>query len=360
MLRNKCQSKSNRICTANHVSFWDVFIFLSLLAGFQSWGQEASPPPPATPVSASKPVQNLSPLAQAKTHYSSGNFKKASEILWNSIDTLNREGLILLVKCHQKLKEWGEVIKVSKLLIGKDSKDEEAHTYLGQALLMEGKEKEALENFKAATEINAVYQPAIDGLIQIYTKRKNLYELRVIYMDLVKKFGEKADFLNQLCDINTKDASNEEALDFCNRAIKKSPKVAENYVNLALVKQHMGNKEAASVLFKKAADQFPQSLFAQESLAQFLESTQDFIGSYKYYNNCLKIKPDNEACLVGVGISAAQIQKYDESYTILKKACSKNRNNAIAVRKVLQKLILIKKSSEISRFEALASQCLAN
>jgi len=329
-------------------------------------------PQPEKPVSSSKPPSLEKMEAEVAAHpknvglvinlaqeyFNRGEYDLCTRLLWKSIDKLDRKAMILLAKAHIKKKEFPEVIRISQILISKNEKDEEAHTLMGQAHLMAGREKDALSSFKKATEINGIYQPAYEGLISVYQKRDNLYELRIIYQDMIEKLGERSEFLTRLCEINTKDALNDHALEYCRKAIQKADQIPENHVNLGLIYKNQGELKKAQEKLKFAADKFPQSTFAQITYAKFVEEKSDFIEAFRSYSNCLKIETENEICLLGHGFSGAQIEKMEESFQSLKKACFKNRKNAVTVRKIVQLLKTSKKKDWLQRFESLAEKCM--
>ncbi len=296
--------------------------------------------------------------ALAQEYFNRADYDLCTKLLWKHIDTLDRKEMILLSKAHLQKKEYSEAIRMTQMLISKNEKDEEAHTLMGQAHLIAGREKEALNSFKTATEINGSYQPAYDGLIAVYEKRSNLYELRIIYQDMIEKLGERPEFLTKLCDINTTDALNDPAAEFCRKAIQKSESTPENHVNLGLVHKNLGDLVKAQEKLKTTAERFTQSLYAQITYARFAEEKSDFIESFRFYSNCLRIAPDNEQCLVGHGVTGAQIQKLDEAYQSLKKACSKDRKNAVAVRKIVILLKGAKKNDWVRKFESLSEKCM--
>lgn len=303
-----------------------------------------------------KNIKAVSALAQE--YFNNNEYDQCTRLLWKSLDRLDRKTMILLAKAHLRKKEYPEVVRVAQMLISKDEKDEEAHTLMGQAHFLAGREKEALSSFKLATEINSAYQPAYEGLISIYKKRDNLYELRILYQDMIDKLGARPEYLTRLCEINTRDALNDSAIDACTKAIQKADHIAENHVNLGLVYKNQDDSAKAQEKLKSSADRFPKSIFAQVTYAKFMEGKSDFIEAFRYYSNCLKLEPENEACLNGQGLSGAQIQKYEESFQSLKKACFKDRKNAVTVRKTIQLLKSSKNKEWLQKFEALADKCM--
>lgn len=349
-----------------NVSLWNIrFLFKILIcvfvfssnAAFATNGQKSYNRSPAQ-VASKKPVEKISIYGQAQDLFRKKDYAACEKLLWKNIDSLNRDGLILLARVHLIKKEFPEVIRITQMVLSKDERDAEAHTLMGNAHFLASREKEALASYKRATEINGIYEPAYEGLIAIYEKRENLYELRILYQDLIEKIGERAEYLTKICEIDTKDALNDHAIEYCRKAIQKNEDIPENHVNLGLVYKNQGDLNKAQEKLKIAAERFTKSLYAQTNYAQFAESKSNFIDSYKFYGNCLKLSPENESCLVGHGLSALQIQKLDESLQSFKKACFKDRKNAVSVRKAVQILKKSKKTDWAQKFETLSEKCM--
>ncbi len=362
------KSRSEKSSFPKAFSFWNkafgVVFFILLAGAVKAQGQASPKPKEMTTVhrlelqvknnpKSLKAIKNL-----AQEYFTQGDIDNCTRLLWKSIDSLDRSSMILLAKAHLKKKEHAETIRVAQILISKDEKDEEAHTLMGQAHFQAGREKDALTSFKRATEINGIYQPAYEGLISIYQKRDNLYELRILYQDMIEKLGSKPEYLTRLCDINTRDSLNDHALEFCRKAIQKADQVPENHVNLALVYKNQDELPKAQQMLKSTAERFPRSIYAQVTYAKFMAEKSDFIEAFRYYSNCLKIEPENEACLLGHGLSGPQIQKFEESLQSLKKACFKDRKHAVTVRKVIQLLKASKNKEWQQKFESLSDKCM--
>lgn len=324
----------------------------------QGKSQNATTPKPQTPAAAVPQIEKKSPfLAEMTALFEKKEYSKMTPVLWAKIDVLNRAEMILLVKAHYLNKEYNESIKAANLMIAKDDKDEEALTYLGLNSLRKKKDREAKEYFRKATEVNPVYTPALDGLVEIYEKNNNFYELRLIYQDLIKKMGDKPELLKKLCDINTKDGINDAAIEYCRKGTMKDPKTPENFVNLGIVYKNMGDIDKAKQQLALAASKFPNSDIAQMQNAIFLEEHKNYIEAYKFYNLCNKANNFVERCWVGLANVSFQILKFQDAYDALKKACNFNRKHSFIGRKAAQQARAAKQSDWAKKFETLADIC---
>lgn len=293
----------------------------------------------------------------AKELAKTGETEKATRLLWQHVEKLDRAGMLLLIETHETRKEWTDVVRASNLLIAKNQKDEEALTHLGNAHFMRRRIDDAKEALRKALEINKMYQPAYETLGKIY--EKNPYEQRLLYQDMVETFGPKAPFLTKLCAINTTDGENEQGEQVCKQAVDADPKVPENHVNLGIIARQKGDSERSEKLLKAAADRFPKSEFAQYENASSLEHAKNYVDAYKYYEGCVGADPASERCLVGLGNTGVQIQKYERAYEAFKTVCrTAGRKYASTVRKASYSINQRKEESWALKFEQLAERCL--
>lgn len=284
-------------------------------------------------------------------------YSLATALLWKNIEHLKEADLILLTKAHYLNKDYFEAMKAANLVLAKNENNFEALTYLGLSQLRKKKDREAKEFFRRASEINPTYMPAINGLVEIYSKNDNYYELRLIYQDLIKHVGEKSEFLTKLCDIDTKDAISEGALQNCRKAVQADPSVPENYSNLGLVYKNINNLEKAKEQLRVAADKFPKSDINQLNYAGFLEEQKNYIEAFKYYSRCVKVNVFVEKCWIGYTSSSYQIQKFAETMVGLKKSCVFNKKHSFLGRKAASFARSVKQSEWAQKLDSLSEIC---
>lgn len=329
---------------------------------------QTPPPPPPAPIAPQDPVESLLASLQktpgqvdvvmeiAEIYLRTNRADKAAEILWKHVSLLPKSGMLLLIKTHQEKKEWSQVVRAANLLLSKNEKDADGLVALGSAQFARGKVTDAKEALKKALEHNPRSLPAYRALGEIY--EGNPYEQRLLYQDMVEVFGERAEFLTKLCQINTADGENEQGEKVCQQAIGKDSKRPENHVNLALIAKQKGETDRARQLFKKAADRFPKSELAQFENANFLEGSKNYIEAFRYYERCVKAEAASERCLVGVGNTGVQIQKLDEAFEAFRQVCRKSgRKHAGAMRKASHLLRGQKSFDWAGKFEDLSERC---
>lgn len=330
--------------------------------------------PPATPVNPHqakiirlkedirKNPKNISLIEDlADELYKDQQYDKTTALLWKYIEKVDRAGLLLLARAHEKRNQPDQMIKALNVLISKDPKDYDAYYLLGNAYSLEthdkDRDKKALENYKNAIDINPKFEPAYLGLVKMYERRDNLYELRMLYQDMTENIGPKPEYLSKLCEINTKDGVFETAIHKCNEAIAKDPQGAANYVNLGLSQKGTGDVALAEKTLKNAANRFSKSEFAQYSYARVLEDQKNFVDAFGYYKSAAAADDKSAKAWVGVATCALELQKFDISLVAFKKACTLDKKYAASFRKAASQLSGSKNMDWSRRFSEASESC---
>lgn len=283
---------------------------------------------------------------------------QAINYLWTNIEYLSRKSLLLLSELHRVKGDFQKESRVASLLISKNEKDFEALYYLGDAQLNIGKVNEGIETLNKAIELNPKYEPSYLSLIQHYEKKKNKYELRVIYEDLVKNIGPRAIYLSKLCQINKDDNLAEAGRTYCEKAIIADKNNPLNQVNLGLILIILGEDEKAGKLLKNTAIKFTTSEDAQVEYADFLFKKKNFTEAFGYYNKALKLNSKNLKALTGSAESGIQLLKNDIAYDNLKKACFISNASSVSARRIVIELRKLgADNSTVNKFENLSFTC---
>jgi tetratricopeptide (TPR) repeat protein len=296
-------------------------------------------------------------LPAAETALQKKDYEKVVLLLSPEVEKLDRKGLFLLAKAYSALKKPEAAIKAYTACLALNPKDFEAKTLIGGEQFAAGKEREALPTLKEALEMNNRFLPAYKLLIDVYEKRKNKYELRILYQDLVEKFGEKSEYITKLCELTTLDILFDLSLRYCQLGIQKDPKEPKNYIYLGLTLKDTGDRLKADSNLKKAADDFPKSDLAQLTYAQYLDEQKNYIGSFNYYKRASLAEPKSIVAFKGLGSSAVEIQKYGEALEAFQKACSLDKSSLPALRKATNSIRLMKVTEWLKKYEVAVERC---
>ncbi len=288
-----------------------------------------------------------------------GDTKSATALLWKHVDKIDRSGLLALAKIHITAKDYGDGHRALNLMISKNEKDFEAHTLKGDIFSQEKKKKEALESYQSAIDVKNNFEPAYTGLIHLYENMSppNLYELRILYQDMVKNIGKKSVYLQKICEINFLDSVYESAITSCKEAIQQDSSIPDAHVYLGASLNFLGEKQKAEETLKKSAQRFPKSELALFYYGSYLEEQKNFVESYNVYKNSTKVDETSARSWLGYGKTAFELKKYEESLAAYKKACRLDKKTAPIFRKATSILRINRNPDWTSRFEDASENC---
>lgn len=285
------------------------------------------------------------------------NYARIIELLSPEVEKLSHANLSLLAQSYFETNNFIAAIKSYTACLSLNPKDYQAKTQIGLAQFNLGKDKEALATLKSSLEMNSEFEPTYQALINYYTKKKNKYELRLLYQDMIEKIAEKASYVTALCELTAKDSLYDLAIKYCQKGIQLDPKEALNYTYLGVSYQDTGDNKKAVRFLKLAADKFPKSEVAQINYAQALEGEKNFIGAFNYYKNATIADKLSVKAFIGLGNSAVEIQKYKDALDAYQQACKLNKSALPSLRKAINTLRSLKSQDWIKKFEEAADSC---
>lgn len=303
------------------------------------------------------PGGNPIDLAAAKTALNAKEFDKVTELISPHLDVANKEAFLILSRAYIG---QGNLAMAQKTLAtgrSKYAEDPEFPTELGRVYLGLNKDREAKSILKEVTEAHPKYEPAYLVMAEMYEKRKNRYELRLLYQDLVEHVSQKAEYFTKLCDLSTQEGLYDLAFKYCNEALRKNPKEPMNYINLGSSYKETGNSAEANNNYKKAADSFSKSEPAQFAYAQFLDEQKKSVESYKYFKRASEADAKSLRAWLGYGFSAIEIQKFQDSLTAFEKVCELDRNGIKQVRKAASLIKTLSQPQWMKKYEDLIRHC---
>jgi tetratricopeptide (TPR) repeat protein len=295
----------------------------------------------------------------AENFIEKGDYEKGTLLLWKQVDKLDRDQLLVLARAHEKRNEPGEMIRALNIILSKKEKDVEALTLLGRAYLLQKKNKDAMETYKKAVEINPKYEPAYRGLVDLYEKRTppNIYELRILFQDMLENIGPRYQYYVKLCELNTMDNTHEPAIKDCKAAIAKNSKEADPYVYLGISYRAIGEEKKGLKTLKKAADDFPESELAQFTYAKTLEEKKDFVEAMNFFKAATDANGKSARSWLGLAAAAFEIRKYEVAIIAYKNACKYDKKNAATFRKAAATLRNARNSEWTEKYATASEHC---
>lgn len=295
--------------------------------------------------------------ASAKTAFQAKNYQAVVDGLMPHLADLDRSSILLLGRANSELKNTVAAQKVFSTGITKFPKDLELKCFLGLELFKAGKPKEAILTLKEVLEKNPKYYMAYQVLVHIYEKQKNNYELRLLYQDIIDKFGEKYEFVAKLCERTALDGLYDLSKKYCQLGTTLAPKDPLCLVYLGVTYKYTGQKELAETSLRRAADSFSKSEFSQVAAGEYFEEEKNYIEAFKYFQRGVQADPQSVKALLGVGSSGVEIQKLQESLDAYTQLCKISKSHVGQFRRSANILRLAKNQPWLSKFETGIEKC---
>jgi len=296
-------------------------------------------------------------LKAARTALRAKEFQAVIDMISPKLDVAPREGFLILSKAYSGTKNHPMSLKTLNAALAKYKGDREIATELGRTHLALNKEREAKGILKEVIDLHPNYEPAYLAMAEIYEKRKNRYELRMLFQDLIENVGEKPIYISKLCDLATKEGLYELSFKHCDRAIFRNPKEPLNYINIATAYKETGKSEKAHQFFKKAADSFSKSEMALVSYAQYLDEGKNSVQSYAYWKKATLADAKSARAWLGLAFTELEIQKFSDSMTSFEKLCELDDNAERHLRRAAGQLKTLKQESWLEKMMDLIGKC---
>lgn len=290
-------------------------------------------------------------IAEAQKIQTEQGDKAAIDFLWKKSEKLTRPELMHLAKLLVKAKNFKDVIKVSELALAQNPEDAEFLTFQGKGYLEAFKDKKRLEkaqeSLRAAISANPKFEPAYLILDDYYERQDQLNKTlkkpirfiqsrRQLFEDLIQHKGPQHLYYAKLCELDTLDGVNEQAIKSCKKALEMDKTDLESTLFLAQVYKQSGEQKLALDTLKAALAAHSSSEIALFTIANYFEDQKNYTESYNHYKLCAEPPHSTDRCLRGFGATGAQLKKWQESFDSFQKLCKKDRKWSGDVRKASQ------------------------
>jgi tetratricopeptide (TPR) repeat protein len=296
-------------------------------------------------------------LAEAKQKLTSKSYQAVVDLLTPALEKANREVYILLAKAYVGLSNGAMAQKTLALGLTKYPKDPELPTEMGRAFLQMNKDREAKTTLKEVLEKFPKYEPAFLAMAEVYERKKNFYELRLLYQDLLLAVGRKPIYVGKVCELATNEGLFELSNSHCSEAVRTNPTDASNFVHLARTYKDTGREPEAEAQFKKAATLFPKSELAQYSYAAYADEIKKYPAAFQFYKHCSEADAKSVRCWLGLGLSGIEVQNFTESIAAFTKLCEIDKDAEKKVRRAAGIVKNLKLDQWQRKYEALIDRC---
>lgn len=294
----------------------------------------------------------------AKMYFNKKNYDKVVTTLDPYSSDLNTESLFILAEAYKQKLDYKNESRILTLALKSEPENYKLHINLAKSLAQQELYNEATESYRKAIQIKPQVEMAYLGLLSMFKKRENNYESQLIVNDLIKRFGRKPQYLNELCRIFTEEAYLDQAIATCKEASEKSPKEDDNIANLVQCYLDSENNEEAEKNLKQAVFKFSKSLRIHLMAASFYFDQNNFSVANRHFLTASKIDNNSHNALLGLARTFYLISNYKESLYYYEKACHVDSKNTLRYfKEATTKLRLDKVHEWESRFNSALFRC---
>jgi len=195
-----------------------------------------------------------------------------------------------------------------------------AHNNLGNALVAEVKNEEAISHYKMAININPDFSLAHYNLGNILSTERKIEEAISHYKMAIKLKPDFAEAHNNLGNALFAERKNEEAISHYKMAIKLKPDYADAHNNLGNALSAEGKIEEAISHYKMAIKLKPDYALAHNNLGNALSTERKIEEAISHYKMAIKIKPDYAAAHNNLGAALFNAKMTEEAIDYFKEA----------------------------------------
>ena len=232
------------------------------------------------------------------------------------------------------------------------------HYFLGEKLLTENRDKEALEQFKKAIKLDNKFLRAYAGMAKVLIKNKKYQEAEKVLKEALKinpnfiegnqllgevylemdKDEEALHYLKQAYSLNPKNTERnlkigdihlkrnetEEAERFFQEAVKYDSNKSNVIIKIADILMKHGKYEKAENMLIDLTNDYPDMLIAYNRLGIALRKQGKYREALNAYQKALQYYDKDENIYYNIGRTFFEMKDYQKAYTYFKKALELN------------------------------------
>jgi tetratricopeptide (TPR) repeat protein len=226
-----------------------------------------------------------------------------------------------------------QAIKSAKAAVEKDPKNAEAHFYLGKALLADGRNEQALREFKSVSRLGVEGKGIPETefrqtIAKLYVQFKEPEEALKEYLLLIKGQPENAEYHYNAATIFSSRNKGDAAENYFKKAISLNPKDPRYYTDLGtLLYLSKKIREAGSTL-EEALKIDPNNLTAQFYMGKVLKDSKEYAASLPYFEKAARDQEFKVRALVETGSCYMSLKMIDKAIMELERAVKISEDEA--------------------------------
>jgi tetratricopeptide (TPR) repeat protein len=297
----------------------------------------------------------------AQIYFNNRNFAGVIETLNPYTERINIESHLLLAGAYSEIKKFDEEVRVLKMVTEKDPKNYQVHYIVGSAYskLSDATEdpfkkkeiqNQSIQALREAINLNRKYQPPYDLLLNTFISNKANYEARTLLIDMIKLFGNRPPYLNDLCRLLSIDGYLQQAIEDCKKAIVASKNFPDNYIYLAQAYFDRDDEKQSEKILIVAAKRFPKSEPVQWTAGEFYNKKKNFPVANRYFKAAVTADPKSVRANVSHANTLLETGRHDEALPFYVTACKIDPNTKTDLATAAAKLRINKKEALAKQF----------
>ncbi len=270
---------------------------------------------------------------------------------------LPRHGLLALAKAYHSQKNFLEETRILEIVIGQNDKDYYVQNLLAECYLANRDFEKAADNFSLARELKKDYLPAYQGLKKTYEAKGQVDDARLTLMDMIRIFGEKKFYLNEICRLYSVEGSVQEGINACQKATSSDPNYPANHIYLGRMLIENEQAERGEMIILKAAKQFQKSDMSQIAAGNLKFKHKQWRAAADIFAQATIANPLSDEGFIGWARSLFEMQKYIDAKIAFTQACSLNKKYLPELRNAIAELRQKNQLGFVNQYESVLPRC---
>jgi tetratricopeptide (TPR) repeat protein len=225
-----------------------------------------------------------------------------------------------------------QAIKSARSAVEKDPKDAEAHFYLGKALLADGRNEQALREFKSVSRLglegkNIPETEFRQTIAKLYAQFKEPEEALKEYLLLIKSQPENAEYYYNAATIFSSRNKGDVAENYFKKAISLNPKDPRYYTDLGTLLYLSKKTREAGATLEEALKLDPNNLTTHFYMGKVLKDSKEFAASLPYFEKAARAQEFKVRALVETGSCYMSLKMIDKAIVELERAVKLSEND---------------------------------
>jgi len=228
---------------------------------------------------------------------------------WLAVIALCVVGTLFTVWTFERNQAWSDEITLYQDCVTKSPAKARPYNNLGAALMRAGRLAEAIQNFKAALNIQPDYGDAHYNLGYALSRQGNLEQGIRHFAETLRRDPKNLKALNNMGVALALQGRYGEAIHYLEAALKLNPLDADVHNNLGISLKNKGNLDAAIRHFNRALALDPRHAGAHNNLGLILKNNGQIEAAYHHFSRALEINPNLEDARRNLESIAEQINE---------------------------------------------------